>query len=64
MNNFSIAVINSAINLKSESKVNFYQWLKHAHKQFRPEISIFSFYMLICLSCSTEKQCYDRMPII
>jgi hypothetical protein len=61
--NFSQAVINSGINLRAESRVNFYQWLKDTHYQFRPEISIFSFYMLICLACSTEKECYNQIPI-
>lgn len=66
---FTIAIINSSINLKSQAnytgrkeKFNFYLWVKQAHIN-RPDITFIQFYRLICLASCTEKQCYEHIPI-
>lgn len=66
MANFSIATINSSINLKAQASVNrkfnFYKWVKLAHSS-RPDLTLKHFYMLICLASCTETQCYERIPL-
>lgn len=62
----SIALINSSIALKAgngKNGYNFYEWLKQAKRDFRPDLSLFEIWKQITYAACTETSCFDRIPV-
>ena len=56
----TIALINTSIALKSnngKNGYNFYEWLRQAQKDFRPDLSLKELYLQITFAACTEKSC-------
>jgi hypothetical protein len=64
--NATIALINTSIQLKSnngKNGYNFYEWLRQAKKDFRPDLSLKEIYLQITFAACTEKSCFDTIPV-
>lgn len=62
----TIALINSSIQLKTgngKNGYNFYEWLKQARKDCRPDLTLFELWQQITFANCTEKECRDRIQL-
>lgn len=62
----SIALINTGIELKKNNGLhgyNFYEWLKQAQKDHRPDLSLKELFIKVTFAACTERSCCDRIPV-